>query len=219
MSDVYELLNEADAHTATLSDLLRGIRSFEDEKKTLDGVVMVIDKQKAEADRYQPATDSVEYNANNRGHDSPQTIGSKYVPTEINEKFQYTNIPNSNVFYNAKVVAFEDTFISIVHIGKIDCKYGKGRINIETTKFRPPLATIRKRKKRGQFEQKHSRPSKSTMQNKDDAYIPPSTMTLPGNSERMHFVMNRPSSRQSAVRCMLQLDKADRLEPTDDFGD
>ena len=214
MADVYERLNEADAHTATLSKLLRGIRGPEAETKAQNSVIMVIDEQQVEADRYRPTSDSVEQNANGRGCNNPQTIVSKYVPTEVNEMFQYTDIPNSNVFYNAKVVAFEDKFISIVHTGKMDSKYGKGRINIKATEFRPPPAAIRKRKKRTQFKRKHTRLSKPTMQKNNDAYIPPSTMIPPGNSERMHFVLNRPPSRQSAVNCMLQLDKAAILETT-----
>lgn len=217
MEDVYKRLEEANQHTAKLSELFRGIRDIEknegDEKKEEKTRLVVAQRQN------NPFTsDLVENNEHDQFRDSSYNSVSKYIPTKINEKFQYTVIPKSkNGFYNAKVVSVEHKFINIVHIGTRDSKYGYDRINIDNTEFRPhrPLATGKNSKRK---KKDTKRPTSMQKDKDNEAYIPPSTMIQPGNNERMHFVLNRPPSRRSAVDCMMRLGKFALMDTVSDYA-
>ena len=60
----------------------------------------------------------------------------QYVPTTIGETFKYTDIPDSNSFYTAQLLALRNdgATMDIKHIG-IDKKYGRSTIEVAEMQF------------------------------------------------------------------------------------
>ena len=60
----------------------------------------------------------------------------QYVPTTVGETFKYTDIPDSNSFYTAQLLALRNdgATMDIKHIG-IDKKYGRSTIEVAEMQF------------------------------------------------------------------------------------
>lgn len=61
---------------------------------------------------------------------------AQYVPTTVGETFKYTDIPDSNSFYAAQLLALRNdgATLDIKHIG-IDKKYGRSTIEVAEMQF------------------------------------------------------------------------------------
>lgn len=173
---VFDQLREADSHTHAVSQSLNRL-CIRDVACGVAAFAAMLAADMADLD------DVVDVMALMTPPPSPRE--STYVPVRVGETFRYTDLPGSGCMYNARVVAIRGDQMDIRHTGR-DIKYGRYTLSVPHVEFQRCDGV-------------------PTVGLDDDEYVPPHALAPVTDEERMDFVLDRPPSRDAAVKCMKRI--------------